>query len=74
MARQKKVMKVLIIIIFLIFILSTWLVTVMYLTDPNQPTDWELTWSNLEEVVDLPVDLTWENLDLTWSSNTWEIN
>ncbi|MFZ2151290.1 MAG: hypothetical protein WAZ12_01650 [Candidatus Absconditicoccaceae bacterium] len=47
MNRQKKVMKVLIIIIFAVFMLSTGLVTVMYLTDPSKTTDGELTGENL---------------------------
>lgn len=68
MDRQKKVMKVLIIIIFLVFILSTWLVTVMYLTDPNQAIDWELTGSNLTWTT----IQTW--LNLTWTNMSWTIN
>lgn len=70
MDRQKKVMKVLIIIIFAVFMLSTWLVTVMYLTDPSQTIDWELTWENLTwTTIQTWLNLTWDVM--TWTINTW---
>ena len=68
MNRQKKVMKRVIVFIFMVFILFTALSWLMYLGVWNQSTDigtWEnLTWTSL----------AWTNLTgniMTWKVTTW---
>lgn len=68
MTTQRKILKGLIIIILAIFLLSTWLVSVMYLANKNTTGTWSLetwvdlqSWTIVETGLDTTVD-TWKVL------------
>jgi len=77
MNRQKKVMKRIIVFIFMVFILFTALSWLMYLGVWNPSTDigtWEnLTWTAIETWL----NMSWSVLSwwgLTWKIMTWKVD
>lgn len=75
MAKQNKVMKLIIIITFAVFILSTLLMWALQFFDMQEKIDTTQTWENLTWVsIETWINLSWDILDSTWTELTWESN